>query len=61
MAKTLKEFKNKMDGAPCELYEFAEEAEQIQDAPQISLAAKAYLIVKRIFEDALEYNEIEVG
>jgi hypothetical protein len=58
---TLEEFKEKVNGAPWELCEFAEEAENVRDCDELRDAAVHYLQALRKFEDELEDREIEVG
>ena len=57
----LEEFKEHYDGAPLELYEFAEKASDVEDAEDLQEAAEQFLFAKRTFERMLEEYEIEVG
>jgi hypothetical protein len=59
--QTLQEFIDKMNGAPFDLEEFAEEAANVRDCDPIKYAALNYIDAKRKFEDELEDREIEVG
>lgn len=55
------EFKEHYNFAPLELYEFAEEADDITDAPELKGAAEQFLFAKRTFERLLQEYEIELG
>jgi len=47
--------------ASLELYEFAEEASKVIDAPNLKKAAKNYLEAKENFNDALDEVGVEIG
>ena len=57
----LKEYKENYNNAPYELYEFAEEAEKIDDCYELSKAAYDYREAMIIFREILEKYGIEVG
>jgi hypothetical protein len=61
MAKTLKDFRDKMDMAPADLDEFAEEALDIIDCPALVKAADKYITYKNKFELLLAENSINIG
>lgn len=57
----LEEYVEQYNEAPYELYEFAEGAVDVTDAPELSKAAQAYLEARRAFQIALSYADVEQG
>lgn len=57
----IEEFQEEHSGAPYELHEFAELAEDLEDAPDLSEAASNFLQARRDFIDALSEHGVEQG
>ena len=49
------------DGAPCDLYEFAEGAVNVQDCDELKVKAVEYLSAKLRFEKFLEDIGVGIG
>ena len=57
----IEEFQEEHSGAPYELQEFAELAEDLEDAPDLVEAASNYLQAREEFINALAEHGIEQG
>lgn len=57
----IEEFQEEHSGAPYELHEFAELAEDVEDAPDLVEAATAYLQAREEFINALAEHGVEQG
>jgi len=58
---TKEEFVYAYDGAPYELYEFAEGAVEITDCDELKKLATEYLEARQAFENGLDETGIEKG
>lgn len=58
---TLEEYRQQVDGWPESLDRFAEVALKIKDDPQLVDIANNYLTYEKIFFEALEKRNIELG
>jgi hypothetical protein len=57
----LDDYRDEYDGAPLDLYEFADGAVGITDCADLQHAAEEYLTAKKTFEDMLDNFDIVVG
>jgi len=58
---TLEDYRKQYNGAPYNLYTYADLAIEIDDCEVLANAAKAYLEASAQFEVALTFEAIEVG
>jgi len=58
---TLEEFREKYDGAPYELYEFAYLASEVIDCKELALTGEAYLAAREQMQKMLQKYDVEQG
>lgn len=57
----LEEFKRDFEGAPVDLYEYAEGLQKVEDCYDLSTAAICYIRARKHFEKMLDKHKVELG